>query len=368
MMERVLTLRELNRAMLARQMLLQRESLPIAEAVERLGGLQSQIPNPPYIGLWTRLANFQRGALTQLMQNREIVRVPYLRSTLHLITAADHQRFRAVIQPALTRGLNSFFGRKIKGLDVERLAQAARPFLEEAPRTMGELRAFLLTLEPERDGDALAYAIRTVLPLVQVPPGGTWGSGTLAAYTTADNWLNETHPTADLSALLHRYLAAFGPASLMDFQTWTGITNLKKTLAPLTAELVAYRDEQGRELFDLQGMPLPDADTPAPLRFIPEYDNLLIAHADRTRVIADADRPKVFLSAARVLGTILVDGFVSGTWKLSKTRKSSELIISPFAPLAASVHDELLAEGESLLRFAEPDMIDSAVTVADDPV
>lgn len=304
--------------MLARQMLLQRESLPIAEAVERLGGLQSQIPNPPYIGLWTRLADFQRDALTGQMQARQIVRVPYLRSTLHLITAADHQRFRAVIQPALTLGLNSFFGRTIKGLDVERLTQAARPFLAEAPRTMGKLRAFLLALEPERDGDAMAYAVRTVLPLVQVPPGGMWGSGTLASYTTADNWLNATHPPADLRALLHRYLAAFGPASLMEFQTWTGITSLKDVLAPLTAELMAYRDEQGRELFDLPGMPLPDADTPTPVHFIPEYDNLLIAYADRTRVIADADRPKVFLSAARVLGTILVDGFVAGTWKPSK--------------------------------------------------
>jgi hypothetical protein len=140
----------------------------------------------------------------------------------------------------------------------------------------------------------------------------------------------------------------------MDFQTWTGITRLKDVLAPLTVELMAYSNEQGRELFDLPGMPLPDADTPAPVRFIPEYDNLLIAHADRTRVIADADRPKVFLSAGRVLGTILLDGFVAGTWKLSKTRKSAELIISPFASLTASMRDELLAEGESLLHFAEP--------------
>jgi hypothetical protein len=363
-MKRVLTLRELNRVTLARQMVLQREHLPIIEAVERLSGLQSQIPNPPYIGLWTRLADFQRDTLTGQMQARQIVRVPYLRSTLHLITAADHQRFRAVIQPALTRGLNSFFGRKIKGLDVERLAQTIRPFLQEAPRTMGEIRTFLLQHEPEYDGDALAYAVRTILPLVQVPPGGTWGSGTLATYTTADNWLNATHPPADLRALLHRYLAAFGPASLMDFQTWTGITNLKDVLAPLTAELVAYQDEQGRELFDLPGLPLPDADTPAPVRFIPEYDNLLIAHADRTRVIADAHRPKVFLSAGRVLGTILVDGFVAGTWKLSKTRQSAELVISPFARLRRPC-DELLAEGGSLLRFAEPDMTDGGVLVAD---
>jgi Winged helix DNA-binding domain len=362
-MVRVLTERELNRATLARQMLLTRENIPIIDSIERLGGLQSQIPNPPYIGLWTRLEGFQRNDLTQLMVDRQIVRAAYLRSTLHLITAADHHRFRAVIQPALTRGLNAFFGQKVKGLDVNRLVQAIRLFLEETPRTMGEIRTFLTEIEPERDGDALAYAVRTYLPLVQVPPGGTWGSGTLAAYTTADRWLLRFQSPADLRALLHRYLLAFGPASLMDFQTWTGITNLKSVLVPMTKELVKYRDEQGRELFDLSEMPLLDADTPAPVRFIPEYDNLLLAHADRTRVIADDDRPQVFLSAGRVLGTVLVDGFVRGTWKLSKTRQSAELSITLLGAMAASVQDELMAEGENLLRFVEPDMADCKISM-----
>lgn len=155
-MNRVLSRRELNRATLARQMLLARENFPIADAVERLGGLQSQIPNPPYIGIWTRLEGFLRNALTELIEDRQIVRTAYLRSTLHLITSADHHRFRAVIQPALTRGLNAFFGQKVEGLDVDRLVQVARPFLEEIPRTMGEIRTFLTDLEPERDADALA--------------------------------------------------------------------------------------------------------------------------------------------------------------------------------------------------------------------
>lgn len=190
---------------------------------------------------------------------------------------------------------------------------------------------------------------------MQVPPGGKWGTGTLAAYTTAENWLVTSHTPADIRALLHRYLVAFGPASLMDFQTWTGITNLKNVLAPLARELVTYRDEQGRELFDLPEMPLTDGDTFAPVRFIPEYDNLLIAHSDRTRVIANDDRPKVFLSAGRVLGTVLVDGFVRGIWKLSKSRQSAELSITPFGAIASSTRDDLMAEGKSLLRFVEPD-------------
>lgn len=353
--ERTLTLRQLNRAFLARQLLIKRHDLSIVEAVERLVGLQAQIPNPPYIGLWSRLDNVARADLTQLMEERKIVRAAMMRSTLHLVTADDHQRFRPVIQPALERALSSFFGKRRKGMDVEKLVSAARPFLQEGYRSTGDLRACLLEVEPEADADAMAYLIRTHLPLVQVPPGGTWGSGSMATYAMAEVWLGEFDETADVQALFLRYLAANGPASVMDFQTWTGMTKLKDDIEALRPQLVTYRTEDGKELFDLPDMTIPPEDTPVPVRFIPEYDNLLIAHADRTRIIAEEHRKKVFLSAGRVASTILVDGFVAGTWKIASKKGTVTLNISPFQPLSSSIKDDLIAEGEALCRFVADD-------------
>jgi hypothetical protein len=175
--DRVLTLRELNRATLARQMLLTRESLPVSDTVERLVGLQAQVPNPPYIGLWTRLWDFRRDDLTRLLEQREIVRATLMRSTLHLMRAEDYLLLRPALQPALTRSLRSIGGKRLEGLDLDRLVAAARTSVEEAPRTFTELRGLLSGLEPDRDPSALAYLVRTHLPLVQVPPGGTWGTG-----------------------------------------------------------------------------------------------------------------------------------------------------------------------------------------------
>ena len=333
-MERVLTLQELNRATLARQMLLERESLSVPEAVERLVGLQAQVPNPPYIGLWTRLRDFRRDDLTKLMERREIVRAVMMRSTLHLVTAEDHQRFRPTIQPALARALGAFFGKRAKELDVEKLVEAVRPFVEEEPRTTGELRGLLSEIEPEADPEAMAYTVRTYLPLVQVPPAGTWGSGSRAAYTTAESWLGENKRTGDLRELLFRYLAAFGPATVMDFQAWSGMTGLKKAVEEFKGELRVFRDKEDKELLDLPNAPLPSPETPAPVRFVPEYDNLILSHSDRRRVIADEHRRKVFLSAARVRATILVNGFVRGAWKIEKSKGTAKLLIEPFEPLS----------------------------------
>ncbi|MBC8170655.1 MAG: AlkZ family DNA glycosylase [Anaerolineae bacterium] len=352
-MTRTLMLRELNRATLARQMLLTRKTAPVMEAVERLIGLQSQIPNPPYIGLWTRLQDFQRVDLTQLMEQRQIVRAAMMRSTLHLVSAADHQRFRSALQPALVKALSAFFGARAKVLDIAQLVEAAREYLAVAPRSTGELKKRLLEIAPDCDADAMAYAVRAYLPLIQVPPGGTWGTGSMAAYVTADTWLGENTMSESLQQLFFRYLAAFGPASIMDFQTWSGLVNLKSVLEPFKAELIVYRDEQGKELLDLPDMLLPDADTIAPIRFIPEYDNLLIAQADRRRIIADEDRPKVFLSSARVRATFLVDGFVRGTWKTERVKKAATLIIEPFAVLPNEVREALVDEGERLITFIE---------------
>lgn len=354
MTDRVLTLRELNRATLSRQLLLERAPVAVSEAVARLLGLQAQVPNPPYIGLWTRLRGFQREDLTSQMEQRRIVRAAAMRSTLHLLTAEDYLQFRRTLEPALVRALNAFFGKRAQGLDIEKLVAAARAYVESEPRATGALGGMLSELTPDRDRDALAYAVRTYLPLVQIPPGGTWGSGSAGAYTTAESWLGR--PLAapgGIRTLVLRYLAAFGPASVADVQAWSGLVKLKEAIDTFKSELRVYRDEQSKELLDLPSLALPPADTPAPPRFLPEYDNLLLAHADRTRVIADEHRPRVFLSAGRVRATFLLDGFVRGAWKIEKTRGAARLLIEPFAPLAADDRDRLSDEADRLVRFVE---------------
>ena len=358
-MTQKLTLHQLNRMYLDRQLLINRADMTISQATERVVGWQSQIPNPPYIGLWTRLESFQRDDLTTAMQNRQIVRCAMFRSTLHLITQADHHRFQRVIEPALVKGLRSFHGRNIEGLNIPPLVDAVKPFLSESSRSMGEIGKFLLTIEPSREPEALNYVIRTYLPLVQVPPAGTWGAGSKATYTTAENWIGRGE-SADIGALFLRYLAGYGPASVMDFQTWTGMTKLAPEIEPIKSKLRLFVDENGVELYDLPDMPLPDIDAPLPVKFIPEYDNLLIGHADRTRILPEEHRKKVFLSAGRVLSTILVDGFVAGVWKIETTKSHAILRINPFVVLSDSQREALITEGERLIRF----VADSAQTIS----
>ena len=350
MTERTLTLRELNRATLTRQYLLDRAALAVPEAIAGLVGLQAQVNNPPYIGLWTRLRDFRRDDLTALMVRRAVVRGALLRSTLHLLMAEDYLLLRPALQPALERALRSFFGAQARGLDTARLVATALPLLEERPRTFAELRAALLPLEPDRQLEALAYAVRAYLPLVQVPPGGTWGSGGSPAYALAEPWLagSVAEPGESLRILVRRYLAAFGPATVRDLQVWSGLIGLQGAVAARRPELRAFRDEQGRELLDLPDAPLPSADLPAPPRFLPEYDNLLLAHADRTRVIPDEYRPLIFLSAARA-------------------RDAATLVVEPFALLSPPDRAALADEGARLIRFIADDAATVAVRFAAPP-
>jgi hypothetical protein len=350
--DRVLTLRELNRATLARQMLLERAAVPVAEAVERLVGLQAQVPSPPYIGLWTRLRDFRREDLTRLIEQRRVVRATLMRSTLHLMTAEDYLLLRPALQPALTRSVNSIAGKRVEGLDVDRLVEAARTYFEEEPHAFAGLRDLLAELEPDRDPSALAYVVRNRLPLVQVPSGGKWGYPGNAPFTPAESWLGRPLVgSEDPRDLVLRYLAAFGPATVKDVQQWSGLARLREPVDWFKNELRSFRDERGNELIDLPNAPLPPADTPAPARFVPDYDNLVLAHADRTRVIADEHRKKVFLSAARVRATFLLDGFVSGVWKIERTRRTATLVVEPFEPLTGEDRDALADEGERLVRF-----------------
>lgn len=353
-MPQTLSPRQLNRTLLARQFLLERQDLECEKAIAALIALQSQIPNPPYIGLWTRLHAFEKRQLTALLESRAVVRAPWIRSTLHLVTAEDHQEFQAVIQPALARGLRSFFGSRAKGLEIDRLIAIAKPFLEAETPAIGALRDKLQEHEPDADKQAMAYAVRSYLPLVQVPPSGAWGVGTRANYTTAESWLGAASPL-DLGSLFRRYLAAFGPADVMDFQTWTGMTRLKSTLKATLDTLVSYRDRSGRRLYDLPDAPIAEEETRAPIRFLPEYDNILIAHRDRGRILPEEHRKKVFVSAGRVLGTVIIDGFVGAIWKAERDKRRATLRVTLFEKQTDEVIDAIETEGLELVRFISDD-------------
>ena len=351
----VLGQRALNRALLERQLLLRRSKMPALKAVEHLVGLQAQAPNAPYFGLWTRLQGFRQEELSALLIDRQVVRLVLMRGTLHLVSGRDARMLRPLVQPMLERTLKtgSAQARKLTGMDLEALVAAGRAHVEEQPLTYTELGALLAERWPDRAPTALAQAIRILAPLVQVPPRGVWGSGGQARCTTVESWLGQPlDAAASADEMVLRYLAGFGPATVMDVQAWSGLTRLGEVLERLRPVLRTFRDEQGRELFDLPDAPRPDPETPAPVRFIAEFDNLLLSHADRTRVISDEDRKRIITPNGLVPGSLLVDGFFRGTWKLQQGRGTATLLIEPFRRLSARERAEVTEEGERLLTFA----------------
>jgi hypothetical protein len=352
----VLDRRVLNRALLARQLLLRRAEMPVAEAIEKLVGLQAQAPAPPYVGLWARLEGFRPDDLSRLIAGREVVRIALMRSTIHLVTARDALALRPVVQPVIERAVMGGYGRILAGLDLGDVAAAGRLLVEERPRTFNEIGKALAERWPGLDPRALPQVVRAWVPLVQVPPRGLWGASGPAAHTTVEAWLGRpvaSDPSPDAAVL--RYLAAFGPAAVADVQTWSGLTRLGEVMERLRPHLRTFRDEQGRALFDLPDAPRPDPDTPAPPRFLAEFDNVLLSHADRSRVIADDHRRRIATLNGMVPGTFLVDGFVGGTWKTTRQRGAATLHLKPFAPLDAPDRTALAEEGARLLAFAAPD-------------
>ncbi len=357
MAEHILTLRELNRAMLARQMLLERASVSTLDALKRLVGLQAQIPKPPYIGLWTRLLSFQHDDLTQLLEDKQAVRATMMRSTLHLMATEDYMLLRPALQPALTRALHGFFSKGAKSVNVEQFTSTMQAYIQEQPRTFVEMRAKLTELFPDTDPALMAYIVRTHLPLVQISPGGTWSFTGSPAHAIAETWLGRSfaNSSESLRHLILRYLAAFGPATVKDIQAWSGLIRLQSMIEALKPELCTFQDELGNQLYDLPDTPRPSADVPAPLRFIPEFDNLVLSYADRQRIVRNEYRPLFIVPPGRVLATFLVDGFVRGTWKTERRQNVAHLIITPFESLSNDVRNGLVKEGQRLLHFVEDD-------------
>jgi hypothetical protein len=361
----VLTTRELNRATLARQMLLGREKTPALRAVERLAGLQAQLARPPFIGLWSRVAGFRPEQLTRLAHDRKVVRATLMRCTLHLVSTKDYQALRQTFQPMLTAAMRAVFKHRAGDIDVERLKVTARACLDQRPQPFETLRTELARCYPDIDARALGYAVRTHLPLVQVPTDTRWGWPGAADFATAESWLGSpVHAQADAKGLALRYLAAFGPASARDAMAWSGVGELQEAFAALRSRLRVFRDEKGRELLDLPQAPRPGGATPAPVRFLPDYDNLLLGHADRTRVISDEHRRRVATRNLQILATFLVDGIVSGTWRIERSRTTARLLLTPFVDVPRKARAELTTEGRALLAFCEPDAVTAEVRFA----
>ncbi|MGW7412418.1 winged helix DNA-binding domain-containing protein [Streptomyces sp. NPDC054863] len=352
----VLGSRALGRATLARQLLLARAALPAEEAVRHLVGLQAQNTRPPYYSLAARLEGFDPRELSGLMASREVARIVTMRSTLHTLTADDCLALRPLVQPVIDRELRVFLQR-LPGVDAARVAELARPFTAERPRPLKELRELLLKEWPDADPQALVTVARCTLPLLQATPRGLWGESGQVALTGSGAWFDRPEPELSpeeagelLDATVLRYLGAFGPASVKDMQTWCGLTRLRTAFERLRPRLLTFRDEHGTELFDLPDAPRPDADTPAPPRFLPEYDNLLLSHADRTRVVPPEYKKRTWCGNFTYC-TFLVDGLLAGIWRLEESAKddAATLTVEPFAALTRARRAEVAEEGARTL-------------------
>jgi Winged helix DNA-binding domain len=353
-----LTLRVLNRATLERQLLLRRSAMAPRLAIGHLVGLQAQAPLAPYVGLWTRLAGFRPEHLENLLAERAVVRAHLMRNTVHLLIAEDFVSFRPLFQPLADRGLAANFGRNLIGVDLAELRTAASALLSQEALTRGQIGRRLAVRWPDHDPASLAYAATHLLHLVQVPPRGLWGSGGQATWFLGAAWLDgldvspldPARPENAREQLVLRYLAAYGPASVADIQAWSGLSRLREVTERLSTRLRTFTGPDGAPLLDLPDAPRPGPDVPAPPRFLPEYDNLLLSYAERSRVIPHRRPVPLPPGNGATGGTLLVDGLWRADWKITK----GTLEIQPHDRLSAADSAAIAAEGERLLDFAAP--------------
>lgn len=357
----VLSQRGLNRATLARQYLLDRVPIPAVDAIEHLGGMQSQAPLAPYVGLWTRLQDFAAEELSALVEQRRVVRLHLMRNTVHLVSARDGLDWRTLFYPLHAAEFSAHFRGGLDAVDQDAVLRYARRLLEEQPRTRGQLGRLLAERWPDADPQALAYAATHHIALCQVPPRGIWGRNGPATWAPVESWLGAPLGSVPVTALVLRYLGAFGPATVADLQLWSGLTRLREVVDQLPVR--TFRGDAGQVLYDLPEAPRPSEEVPAPPRFLPEYDNLLLSHQDRRRVIPDSRSVPLPPGNGATTGTFLVDGFWQGTWKV----RHRSLLIQPFSPLGLANQDALLTEAARLCAFLAPDATYDIVLDQDRP-
>jgi hypothetical protein len=354
----VLTRGALNRALLARQLLLGRAVMPVLDALEHLVGMQAQEPTAPYYGLWTRLGGFVPEDLGSLVERREAVRMSLMRCTLHLVSARDALRMRGPLQSVHVGGFmtGSPFARRLGAADAGEIVVEGRALLDAEPRMPAALGRALQERWPDVDADVLGYAVRYLAPLIQLPPRGTSHvrPGGRAVLGTMAAWLGREPDDDDApDALLRRYLGAFGPASAADMAAWSGLRGVREVVERMRPGLRTFADDAGRELFDLPDAPLPDPDTPAPARYMAAFDNVLVAYADRRRVIGDARQTLVAANLGKPF--VLLDGLVAGWWRIERSPAGLRLAVESFDALTARDRAALEAEGAALLEFAAAD-------------
>jgi Winged helix DNA-binding domain len=355
----VLSRAVLNRSLLARQGLLERVTLPALEMVEHLVGMQAQVPENPYVALWSRLADFRPEELGNLIAERRAVRAHAMRSTIHVMSARDCLAIQPITQPVLVRGFQSPWRKGLAGADPNEVAAAGMELLTAEPRTRAVLSELLAPCWPDADPAALAYAVSCHAALVQVPPRGLWGGSGQATWAPSAAWLDGDAGETTVDELILRYLAAFGPATVADARTWSGLTGLREVFERLRPRLRTFRDERGRELFDVPDAPFPDPDTPAPPRFLPEYDNVALSHDDRSRILHD-EWPGQPTPGPRWVGSLLVDGFYRGRWRITLDDGAATLGIDG----PGRVSDEIETEGLALLRLVAPGATDVRVELS----
>ncbi|WBB68341.1 winged helix DNA-binding domain-containing protein [Micromonospora sp. WMMD812] len=348
----VLDTRALNRATLARQLLLDHADLPVVDAVAHLCGLQAQEPQEPFVGLWSRLRGFDPAVLSDLLTRRGVVRIHLMRRTVHLLTADDAVAWRARHDTMLRQRVLGTYRRELAGVDLDELATAGRAVLADGePRSMAEVARALAERWPQPGPRALGeMVLAALLPVAQLPPRGLWRTRAGVRTVLLSSWLGrEIDPPAPEGsdpvgeALVRRYLAAFGPAAAADLRAWCGLAGLPAAVAAIRDELVSFRDERGRELVDLPDAPRPDADTPAPVRFLPAFDNALLGYHDRSRIVDDAHRG-LSVAGARV---VLVDGRVAATWTVT----DDTVRVTPLRRLSRADRSSVDEQGRALAAF-----------------
>ena len=349
----VLDRRALNRALLSRQLLLERRRGSAAAIIEHLVGMQSQAPNLPYVGLWSRLQGFRQRELSRLVETRAAVRISLMRNTIHLVTARDAFGMKPLFMPLGERGYlrGSPWGREMRDADIPAIRRAGTEIMGEQPRTIAQLAKLMAERFPQHDGPAMAYGIRYMVPLVFTPPRGVWGGRGLVTLTTFESWLGRPPgPAFRPEDVVRRYLAAFGPASVADMRSWSGLA-MREVFERMRPGLRVFRSEEGVELFDLARAPRPDASSDVPVRLLPDFDNILLGHANRTRILPPGKHLGMFSSNGVMQGSVLVDGFVRAMWVPAE----GGLVITPFTqPIPKSERAAIVEEALRLLDFLTP--------------